>query len=47
VPYQLYRVAGDGTQHGWIYAKDAHGVEQIQSGMVARRQAEIDLWNRV
>lgn len=47
VPYQLYRVDSEGMQHGWIYAKDAHGVEQVQSGMVARRQAEIDLWNRV
>jgi len=46
VPHQLYHADADGTQHGWIYAKDPHGVEQILAGLVTRRKAEIELWNR-
>jgi len=39
IPYQLYHVNPDGSQHGWIHAG---GV--IQPGMVKRRQREIALF---
>ena len=39
VPYQLYHVDPDGTEHGWIHAGG-----KIQPGMVLRRKREITLW---
>jgi GH24 family phage-related lysozyme (muramidase) len=47
VPHQLYHEDADGTQHGWVFAKDAHGVEHVLPGLVTRRLAEISLWNQV
>jgi lysozyme len=40
VPPELYRVEPDGTQHGWIF-----GGGKVLPGLVARRKAEIELWN--
>jgi lysozyme len=42
VPYELYHVDPDGTQHGWVFAG---GV--VLPGLVTRRLAEIDLWLKV
>ena len=40
VPYELYHVDKDCSQHGWIFAGG-----KIMAGLVKRRQAEIALWN--
>jgi lysozyme len=40
IPYQLYHVNSDGSQHGWIYAGG-----HILPGMISRRQKEIALFN--
>jgi lysozyme len=40
VPDQLVRQDEDGTWHGWVFAAGAPSM-----GLVARRQAEVQLWN--
>ncbi len=41
IPYQLYHVDPDGSQHGWIHAGG-----KILPGMVARRKKEIALFSQ-
>lgn len=41
VPYELYHKDADGTQHGWILAGG-----KILPGLVTRRKAEIELWEK-
>ena len=40
VPNQLVRQDEDGSWHGWVFADG-----KVSMGLVARRQAEVQLWN--
>lgn len=41
VPFALYHVNADGSQHGYIFSSG-----KILSGLIKRRQKEIALWNK-